>query len=376
MRKCFKLKLWSLSSIHRCCCVEPHSLPAWQALNSCSHSKSIYNLTQKHSAILYGPHSREVKQSLTPWQHLHTYFQTAGKCRALRPLKLSNFQFYQTLQPSNTVVFCSWPTCLALLPPVKYAFVPIFKIPSSFQSLCTRFFPFWCHPASSHHCSDPLITNISAPFLMCFVSSNHTSCLLITLPLFTYTICPQLLGSSKISNLLCLVFSSSLYLKIFPSISSVLASFCISSLPTRPPLHQTSVLYSLHCNLSSLPSPARLSPLPFHSSREGLKRTQLTQKFASTELNHEIEFAYANEVFQIDFQNHVWMDIKHELTHPTPTKFKAMSYNNSRKLPRNMWEGKKKFFIFFILQLHLKSIRRGCSSQLTHGAHVSKLKIR
>ena len=130
MQKCFKLKLLSLSSLCRCCCVEPCTLPAWQGLNSCSHSTSLYHLTQQHSAILYGPDSREVKQSLTPWQHLHTYFQTAGKHRALTPLKLSNFQFYQALQPSNTantaVLFCSWPTCLALVLLVKYACVPIF----------------------------------------------------------------------------------------------------------------------------------------------------------------------------------------------------------------------------------------------------------
>lgn len=45
MQKCFKLKFLSPSILHRCCCMETRSMPAWQALNSCSNSRSLYHLT-------------------------------------------------------------------------------------------------------------------------------------------------------------------------------------------------------------------------------------------------------------------------------------------------------------------------------------------
>lgn len=261
------------------------------------------------------------------WTASSHYFQTAGKCKALRPLKLRNFQFCQASQPSKAastaVFFCFWATSLALLLLVEYASVLTFLIFSSFQSLCIKFFPFCCRPASSHHFTDPLLSSISAPFLMYSISWNCPSCLLIILPLFIETICLNSLGPSKspVSYVLFLLLFVS---KHFSSISYVrkLASFCTLSLPKRTLSSSIRPIpYSICCILffSSQPIPFTF-PFLQRSSKENT-----AQKFASTELNHEIEFAYANEIFQTNFQNHVQTDIKHNLTHSSPPNSKQYS---------------------------------------------------
>lgn len=92
-------------------------------------------------------------------------------------------------------------------------------------------------------------------------------------------------------------------------------------------------------------------------------------------LNLHIQMKFS----KMDFQNYVQMDIKKQINTPHPHQIqtpglKGMSCKNSGELPRTMCEGKKFLFSFFILQLHLNSMRRGCS-ELTHGTHISKLKL-
>lgn len=131
---------------------------------------------------------------------------------------------------------------------------------------------------------------------------------------------PQLLGSFKISSLLCLALSSSLYLNIFPPFP-LWGNWPVSVLHLYPkeffPLRQIcSPLPLLNSLFSSQPIPFTFT-FPQRSSKE-----DTAQKFASAEPNHEIEFAYANEIFQINFQNHVQTGIKHNLTCSPPPNSK------------------------------------------------------
>lgn len=175
--------------------------------------------------------------------------------------------------------------------------------------------PFCCHPASSHHFTDPLIISTPAPILMELsqLSSNHS------LTIYRDNL-PQLFGSFKISSLLCLALSSSLYLNIFPPFP-LWGNWPVSVLCLCPgelfPLHQAcSPLPLLYSVFSSQPILFTFA-FPQRSSKE-----DTAQKFASTKPNHEIEFAYVNEIFLINFQVHVQRDIKHNLTHFSPSNSK------------------------------------------------------
>lgn len=128
---------------------------------------------------------------------IFTHFQTAGKIKALRPLRLRNFQFYQASQPSKaaiTAVPFSWLTHPALILLVKYTGVPTFYTLFYFQPLCTK--DFWSPFAAILQAATTSLTHLSSAHRLPSWW-NCPSCLQIILSLFIETICLNSLGPSK-----------------------------------------------------------------------------------------------------------------------------------------------------------------------------------